>query len=170
MKDQESKKKFEHYTKYLEIPEIDIDEEISLINDNKYLDKINHLYSNIKSKNKVLEDKLTSESFDEAAKRVELDSQAISTFCEVIKEDTKIKKIYSIILIMMLGIELIVVNGVFILMGLKLLEYNEITLNIFIGGTLAEILGLVLIIVKYLFKDNITHALNNILVNNKINK
>lgn len=154
----------------LDTPELDETEEKDLIDDNTYLDKIDKLYSKINNKKKISKEESQSEAFDEAARRVELDSQAIDTFCKVINEDTSLKKTYAKILIFMLASELLVVNGVFICIGIGWLNYTEFSLNLFIVGTLGEILGLVTIIVNYLFKDNITKALNNILINNKSNK
>lgn len=46
------------------------------------------------------------------------------------------------------------------------MHYSDTTFNIFITGGIAEIFVLVRIIVKYLFKDNLTNALNIILENN----
>jgi len=154
----------------LDTPELDETEEKELIDDNTYFDKIDKLYSKINSKKPISKEEKLSESFDEAARRVELDSQAIDTFCNVIEEDTHLKKTYAKVLIFMLAMELLVINGIFIFIGIGWLNYTEVVLNIFIGATLLEILGLVTIIVNYLFKDNITKALNNILVNNKSNK
>ncbi len=51
-----------------------------------------------------------------------------------------------------------------------LLTYTEKTLNIYVGGGLIEVISLIAIIVKYLFKDNISLSLNSILEKNKKNK
>ena len=47
-----------------------------------------------------------------------------------------------------------------------MLIYSDSTFNIFITGGIAEVFVLVRVIVKYLFKDNLTNALNIILENN----
>lgn len=56
---------------------------------------------------------------------------------------------------------------IFILKGCGVLSYSDSTFNIFISGGIAEVFVLVRVIVKYLFKDNLTNALNTILENNK---
>lgn len=133
-----------------------------------YLNKLNNLYTSIRENQRIKKDKVLSEPFDETARRTEMDSQVINAFCEVIQKDTKLKFIYGAILIFLLGLQLIALNVVFILYGLNILKYSENIFQLFLVGTLGEIIALVTVIVKYLFKDNITKALDNILEKNKI--
>ena len=58
-------------------------------------------------------------------------------------------------------------NAIFVCRGLNLLEFNDTTFNIFITATIAEVFSLVTIIVKYLFTDNLTKLLSNILTETK---
>ncbi len=133
-----------------------------------YLDKLNHLYTTVREDQRVKKDKVFSEPFDETARRTEMDSQVINAFCEVIQKDTKLKITYGAILIVLLGFQLLALNVVFVLYGLNILEYSENVFQLFLVGTLGEIIALVTVIVKYLFKDNITKALDNILEKNRI--
>ena len=73
---------------------------------------------------------------------------------------------YAVILIVILSIELSALILIFILKGLNILNYSDSSFNLFITGGIAEIFVLVRVIVKYLFKDNLTNALNIILRNN----
>ena len=59
---------------------------------------------------------------------------------------------------------------IFILQGAGILNYKDSTLNIFISGGIAEIYVLVRVIVKYLFKDNLTETLKIIISTNNTNK
>ena len=54
-------------------------------------------------------------------------------------------------------------NVIFILRGVNVLIFEDTTFNIFITATIAEIFSLVTIIVKYLFTDNLSQLLSNIL-------
>ena len=76
------------------------------------------------------------------------------------------KKKYAIILIVILAIQLLALITIFVLKGYGILIYSDSTFNLFITGGIAEVFVLVRVIVKYLFKDNLTNALNIILENN----
>lgn len=95
-----------------------------------------------------------------------MNDKIINIFVKNIDEDQKLRKRYATILIMILAIELIALIAIFMLKGLNILNYSDTTFNIFITGGIAEVFVLVRIIVKYLFKDNLTNALNIILENN----
>lgn len=148
----------------------DYDEMYNSIANEEYIRKLDDLYTKIKPKSKIKYEEEQSKSLDEARTRVELDSKAINTFCDVIDKDTKLKKIYAIVLLVMLGLQLIATNVIIIFFGAGILYFSDKVFNLYISGSLIEIIGLVLIIVKYLFKDNITNSLKNILINNKSNK
>ncbi|MDR0579792.1 MAG: hypothetical protein LBG21_04240 [Campylobacteraceae bacterium] len=72
-----------------------------------------------------------------------------------IKSDRKLKEWYANILIWTMVVQLVVVNAIFVLNGRGYLVFNNITLNIFIGGTFVEICAIVAIIVKGLFSNRI---------------
>ncbi len=67
------------------------------------------------------------------------------------KTDTALKKRYAIYFIWILVVQLIVMNVVFVAVGLEKLKFQEPSLNLYMGGTLAEVFGVVLVITKYLF-------------------
>lgn len=47
--------------------------------------------------------------------------------------------------------QLVAMNLVFLLQGVSFVVYDAITLRIYMGGTLAEVFGVVLVITRYLF-------------------
>lgn len=66
--------------------------------------------------------------------------------------DTGLKKLYAYWFIGVLIAQLFVMNGIFIAVGLSWLNFQDSThLNLFMGGTLAEVFGIVLVITRYLF-------------------
>jgi len=79
------------------------------------------------------------------------------------QNDNDLKKKYSKILIIILIVQLLIMNIIFILRGANVLIFSDTTFNIFVTATIAEVFTLVTIIVKYLFTDNLTKLLSNIL-------
>ena len=88
-------------------------------------------------------------------------------YTERSKHDNNLKEKYSRLLIRILVLQLLIMNVIFVCRGLNLLEFNDTTFNIFITATIAEVFSLVTIIVKYLFTDNLTKLLSNILTETK---
>lgn len=95
-----------------------------------------------------------------------MNNKIIELFANNIEKDQELKQKYSSILITILAIQLLALLIIFILKGVGVLSYSDSTFNIFVSGGIAEVFVLVRIIVKYLFKDNLTNALNIILENN----
>ncbi len=95
-----------------------------------------------------------------------MNNKIIELFANNIEKDQELRQGYAKILIGILVIELIALIVIFILAGCKVLNYSENVFNIFISGGIAEIFILVRVIVKYLFKDNLTEALKIIIENN----
>lgn len=91
-------------------------------------------------------------------------------FTERSKNDNDLKEKYSKKLIVILVFQLIFMNIIFILGGIGILNYSDTTFNIFVTATIAEVFSLVTIIVKYLFTDNLTKLLSNILTDVKDDK
>lgn len=120
------------------------------------------------SKNKITNVKVEEPNapIDEAKKKWNMNEKILNLFAENIQRDQELKEKYAIILIKTLKIQLYALLFIFILKGFGVLSYSDSTFNIFITGGLAEIFILVRVIVKYLFKDNLTNALNIILENN----
>lgn len=66
--------------------------------------------------------------------------------------EIKLKKSYGKWFLVILACQLLIMNAVFIFDGAKLLEFKDLTLQLYMGGTLTEVFGLVLVVTKYLFK------------------
>lgn len=120
------------------------------------------------SKNEIIdtEEQEETKPIDELTKKWNMNEKIVSLFTENITKDQKLRGKYAIILICFLAFELVALLVIFILRGCNVLNYSDSSLNIFITGGLAEIFILIRVIVKYLFKDNLTNALNIILENN----
>lgn len=103
---------------------------------------------------------------NEINKKWDMNDRIIDLFIKNIGADQDLRKKYAVILIRILSIELIALIVIFVLKGLNILKYSDSTFNLFITGGIAEVFVLVRVIVKYLFKDNLTNALNIILENN----
>lgn len=88
-----------------------------------------------------------------AAKQVSaLDEERQRLVNQDFKAETTLKKNYGYCLLAILAVQLIAMNVIFILDGAFVLHFSDVTLQIFMGGTLTEVFGLVLIVTKYLFK------------------
>lgn len=103
---------------------------------------------------------------NEINKKWDMYDRIIDLFIKNIGTDQGLRQKYAVILIIILTIELIALICIFVLKGLDILNYSDATFNLFITGGIAEVFVLVRVIVKYLFKDNLTNALNIILENN----
>lgn len=103
---------------------------------------------------------------DEVQQKWIMNSKIIDLFVNNIKNDKNLRNIYAGILLGMLGFMIAALIVIFVLVGCEVLKYSNTTFNIFITGVMAEIFILVRVIVKYLFKDNLTNALLTILKNN----
>lgn len=113
---------------------------------------------------KVIEE--TQQNISETERKWSMNQKVLDLYSEKMNKDQDLKGKYAIILIIVLIIELILLIVIFILKGCNILEYSDMTFNIFITGGIAEVFVLVKVIVEYLFKDNLTGALNIILENN----
>lgn len=103
---------------------------------------------------------------NEINKKWDMNDRIIDLFIKNIGTDQSLRQKYAVILIVILSIELSALILIFILKGLNILNYSDSSFNLFITGGIAEVFVLVRVIVKYLFKDNLTNALNIILRNN----
>jgi len=103
---------------------------------------------------------------NEINKKWDMNDRIVDLFTKNISKDQALREKYAIILIIILSLELIALIVIFILKGANVLNYSNSTFNLFITGGLAEVFVLVRLIVQYLFKDNLTNALNIILENN----
>lgn len=68
------------------------------------------------------------------------------------ESDRQLKQRYATRFFWLLLAQLSVMNIVFVLTGVGWLEFPQYLIHLYMGGTLLEIFGVVLIITKYLFK------------------
>lgn len=118
------------------------------------------------NKQKETTDENKNKYSNEFTNKWNMNNRVVELFAKEIEKDQRLRIIYDVILIGILIVELIALIVIFILVGCNKLHYSDTTFNIFITGGIAEVFTLVTIIVKYLFKDNLTKALNIILENN----
>lgn len=129
-----------------------------------------YLIAFFNKKNEILDEPNDNKPIDELSKKWSMNERILNLFSDNIERDQSLKEKYAIILIIILAIQLVALITIFILKGCNVLVYSDSTFNLFITGGIAEVFVLVRVIVKYLFKDNLTNALNIILENNnKIN-
>lgn len=102
-------------------------------------------------------------NIDETSRKWEMNDKVTELFEKSIYSDIKLKGKYGLILVIMLGLQLLFFNVIFVLRGLNVIKYSDAVFNVFISGSLIEIFGLVMVIVKYLFKDNLSESLQIIL-------
>ncbi len=141
--------------KKIDIPAEDTKENIKRLFDSK--DKVSKV-NEYKSEN--------IKPINEINKKWDMNDKIVDLFAENISKDQILRIVYASILMIILGFELFALLVIFILKGLNILNYSDSTFNLFITGGIAEVFILVRVIVKYLFKDNLTNALNIILENN----
>lgn len=135
----------------------------------EYNDILNDLFKQTNDQEKIKSDE-EPVTFDERIKRFELDSEAIHIFTQNAELDRHLKKRYAFWVLLFLGLQLIAFNVIFILIGCNVIKYNENTINLYVTGGIIEIISLVAVIINYLFKDNISKSLNNVLEKNRTNK
>ncbi len=129
---------------------------------------IREIFNTAKEKKEEAENEERNAPIDEVKKKWDMNDRILKLFVGNIEQDQKLRSKYAIILIRILSVELIALITIFILKGAGKLNYSDSTFNIFISGGIAEIFVLVRLIVKYLFKDNLTEALKIIItMNNK---
>lgn len=66
----------------------------------------------------------------------------------------RFRGLYAGTLLFLLALQLAATNGIFLAVGRGLLEYDPITLRIFVGATVTQVVALVLVIVRHLFPNN----------------
>jgi hypothetical protein len=68
-----------------------------------------------------------------------------------LRADTALKKIYASRFIWILMGQLAMMNLILLLVGVGCLQFSDHVLPLYMGGTLAEVFGVVLVITRYLF-------------------
>ena len=69
------------------------------------------------------------------------------------EQDRTLKNKWASWFVWILIVQLALMNIVFMLVGLGLLEFSDISLNVFMGGTLAEVFGVIIVITRNLFPN-----------------
>ena len=122
------------------------------------------------AQNKVTDlSEIDTKPMDEVERKWNMNDKIVELFAGSIEKDKELRGVYATILLVILGVELVALLAIFVLTGLGVLNYSNVTFNLFVTGGIAEVFVLVRVIVKYLFKDNITNALNIILRQNNSN-
>ena len=67
------------------------------------------------------------------------------------ESDRKLKERYATFILWGLGIQLLLMNVIFILKGFNCIELSDTELSVFTGATLLEIFGVITIITTHLF-------------------
>ena len=129
----------------------------------KLLNEVSSAFDELEDTDRVCDDNSQTKSFDEVKESFELKRKAVDTFSDNITTNIEIKRNYSFILIITLGIQFLALDTIFILVGCNVLQYSKTTLNLFLTIGFLELIGLVTIVVKYVFADNISESLKIIL-------
>jgi hypothetical protein len=65
--------------------------------------------------------------------------------------DRALREKYAWWFVLILVFQLVAMNAIFMAYGYRVLSFDEVSLRIFMGGTLAEVFGVILVITRYLF-------------------
>ncbi len=133
-------------------------------------DKLVNLMANYSSKNELKEfvsrgliqqllasgaedgEKVKKEADSKASELITIHNKAM--LAEKVADsqaDRELKKTYAFWFLWILIGQLIIMNGIFIAVGFGLLQFEEWPLNLYMGGTLAEVFGVIFVITKNLF-------------------
>jgi hypothetical protein len=66
-------------------------------------------------------------------------------------QDREMRRVYANWLMVVMSLQIVLINVIFVLIGLAILKFEQWTANVFITAVFAEISALVLLVVKYLF-------------------
>lgn len=134
---------------------------------NDTVGQVKYIFNNLNKSQRVTNSsKDKSKPVDEKARKWAVNEKVVKLFEDSINNELELKNKYAVILIVILAIQLVILNVIFILAGLGILKYSDVSFNLFITGGIAEIFVLVRVIVKHLFNNNLADALNIILDRN----
>jgi hypothetical protein len=66
-------------------------------------------------------------------------------------QDREMRRVYANWLMVVMSLQIVLINVIFVLIGLAILKFEQWTANVFITAVFAEISAMVLLVVKYLF-------------------
>lgn len=69
-------------------------------------------------------------------------------------EERRLRKLYAVCFAVILALQIVFMNIIFLLIGFQLLTMTEVQSNIFFVSMFGEIIALVLIVTKYLFHES----------------
>jgi len=87
----------------------------------------------------------------------------IDAWKEQQEADRKLRDKYALWLIIFLGFQLIFISVLMVFIGLAKLEYDQWLIKIFISSVFAEIVGMVYVIVRYLFTPTNNSEINKLI-------
>ncbi len=104
----------------------------------------------IAGQNKAILSEKIRKSLQDKTKTVPADP-LIEEKVKDLKTDRELKKSYAKWFIFILVGQLLSMNIIFISVGFGYLKFDEWSLNLYMGGTLAEVFGVIIVITKSLF-------------------
>lgn len=126
----------------------------------KFLKFLNQVSENSEEKKREQEKNIIKEKAEKSAKneeswaKTDVETERSKKLDNDDKQnDIFLKRHYAYGLIIVMVIQLIIMNHVFLDVGIGSLKYENYVLHLYITGTLLELFGLVLVITKYLFKN-----------------
>lgn len=109
---------------------------------------------------KSLGDEVSSEDLDvyrivnEENRKSEKLKQVLDSWCSNESQDRTLRSRYAGYLLLLLGFQVLLIDAGFFLVGFNILVVEPWVVNTFILSSFAEITGLVIVIVRYLFPDS----------------
>jgi len=101
------------------VKEVNDENALEVFEDKEYEKKLSNIFLTLKNKQKYDDDIKETYSLEEASVRLDLDTKAINAFINEAKQNSELKKVYAIILLVIFILQLIAFNTIFILAGLK---------------------------------------------------
>lgn len=114
-----------------------------------FSDSTNKMISEISSKPvSSLEDLIKAQEATDKSHKLH---SVLESWSEQKTEERKLRKLYALCFVVILGLQIIILNTVLILVGCKVLSISEVQFNVFFVSMFGEITAFVLIVTKYLF-------------------
>jgi hypothetical protein len=100
---------------------------------------------------------VTSEQIDAIGKLQDIQERGkhhrtiVAAWKQQQEQDRKLRKLFATWLMVAMSVQVVAIYVIFVLIGCGLLKFEEWTANTFVMSVFAEVGGLVLLVVKYLF-------------------
>ena len=118
------------------------------------LNKLDDFISSIEGEPEFLPERLSLEErikYEKQKNETTLINTILNVWEDQQNAERTLRKEYASCFIWVLALQLVVINVIFVLIGCNILKYEQWTANLFIVSVFGEIVGIVSIIVKYLF-------------------